>query len=187
MVRCAYCVYIPKKHETEYSPMSLLTIVEAAKQFNVTRSRIYRAMESGKITAQIDPDGVKRIDPADMVRVFGGNKQKKTVPNKSEAPIAQQSEQVVEILKEQLKQAQEREQFYKAEIANIRKDFDDYKLLITMKNPSPAETVKEQSEQSSIQKIDTVQTGQEIQRNDSATQEEKQTLRMAIFKKFFGN
>ena len=167
--------------------MSLLTIVEAAKQFNVTRSRIYRAMESGKITAQIDPDGVKRIDPADMVRVFGGNKQKKTVPNKSEAPIAQQSEQVVELLKEQLKQAQEREQFYKAEIANIRKDFDDYKLLITIKNPSPAETTTEQPEHTKQGRTDEMQEQQGTGRNDSATQEEKQTLRMAIFKKFFGN
>mgnify|MGYP000906030413 CR=1 FL=1 len=167
--------------------MSLLTIVEAAKQFNVTRSRIYRAMESGKITAQIDPDGVKRIDPADMVRVFGGNKQKKTVPNKSEAPIAQQSEQVVELLKEQLKQAQEREQFYKAEIANIRKDFDDYKLLITIKNPTPAETTTEQPEHTKQGRTDEMQEQQGTGRNDSATQEEKQTLRMAIFKKFFGN
>lgn len=33
-------------------------------------------------------------------------------------------------------------------------------------NPSPAETVKEQPEQSSIQKNDTVQTGQAIECND---------------------
>lgn len=166
--------------------MNLLTIVDAAKQFNVTRSRIYRALEKGTITAQIDDEGIKRIDPSDMVRVFGGNKQKKTVPNKSETPIAQQSEQVVEILKEQLKQAQEREQFYKAEIANIRKDFDDYKLLIGMKNPSPADVPKEQPEQRSVQQNDTIQTGQAIQRNDSVIQEEKTTLGRAIFKKFFG-
>ena len=39
--------------------------------------------------------------------------------------------------------------------------------------PSPAETVKEQSEQSSIQKKDTVQTGQAIECNDRGQPEEK--------------
>lgn len=146
--------------------MSLLSIVEASKQFNITRSRIYRALEKGTITAQIDADGVKRIDPTDLVRVFGNAKQKKHAPNKSDTIKMEQSETVVEILKEQLKQAQEREQFYKAEIANIRKDFDDYKLLIGMEKPSPTDSTVEQPEQSSIQKNDTVQTGQAIECND---------------------
>ena len=146
--------------------MTLLTIVEAAKQFGVTRSRIYRALEKGTITAQIDADGVKRIDPTDLVRVFGNAKQKKHAPNKSDTIKMEQSETVVEILKEQLKQAQEREQFYKAEIANIRKDFDDYKLLIGMKKPSPTDSPVEQTEQSSIQKNDAVQTVQESECND---------------------
>lgn len=157
--------------------MSLLTIVEAAKQFNVTRSRIYRALESGKLTAQIDQEGIKRIDPADLVRVFGGGKQKRTVPNKSDTMPAQQSELVVELLKEQLKQAAEREQFYKAEIANIRRDFDDYKLLIGMKqNPeihSPAAVQEEQPEQRSVQENDTSQTEQVIQRNDNVIEQKK--------------
>lgn len=146
--------------------MSLLTIVEASNQFNITRSRIYRALDKGTITAQIDADGVKRIDPTDLVRVFGNAKQKKHATNKSDTIKMEQSETVVEILREQLKQAQEREQFYKQEIANIRKDFDDYKLLIGMKKPSPTESQVQQPEQSSIQKNDAVQTVQAVQRND---------------------
>ena len=153
--------------------MNLLTIVDAAKQFNVTRSRIYRALDKGTITAQIDDEGVKRIDPSDMVRVFGNAKQKKTVPNKSETAITEQSETIVELLKEQLRKAEEREKYLQGEIANIRKDFEDYKLLITMKNPSPAETIKEQPEQSPNTQNDTVQTEQAIQCNDSGRTEEK--------------
>lgn len=153
--------------------MTLLTIVDAAKQFNVTRSRIYRALDKGTITAQIDDEGVKRIDPSDMVRVFGNAKQKKTVPNKSETAITEQSETIVELLKEQLRKAEEREKYLQGEIANIRKDFEDYKLLITMKNPSPAETIKEQPEQIPNTQNDTVQTGQEIQCNDRGQPEEK--------------
>ena len=161
-----------------------LTIVEAAKQFSVTRSRIYRALDNGKITAKVDDDGVKRIDPADMVRVFGNAKHKKTVPNKSDTLSLQQSEPIVEILKEQLKQAAEREQFYKAEIANIRKDFDDYKLLIGMKqNPeihSPSDVPKEQEEHVPIQENNTIQTGQVEQRYDTVTQD-KTTKRRGLF------
>ena len=149
--------------------MTLLTIVEAAKQFGVTRSRIYRALEKGTITAQIDADGVKRIDPTDLVRVFGNTKQKKHAPNKSDTIKMEQSETVVEILKEQLKQAQEREQFYKAEIANIRKDFDDYKALITYQMPVSPPTPPEQPEAkrtSLDNESDASDTAQAIQRND---------------------
>lgn len=161
-----------------------LTIVEAAKQFSITRSRIYRALESGKITAKVDDDGVKRIDPADMIRVFGNTKQKRTVPNKSDTLSLQQSEPIVEILKEQLKQATEREQFYKAEIANIRKDFDDYKLAIGMKTHSPSDVPKEQEEHVPIQENDTIQTGQVEQRNDTVTQD-KTTKRRGLFGRVF--
>ena len=42
-----------------------------------------------------------------------------------------------------------------------------------MKNPSPAETKTEQPKQSSIQKIDTAQTRQEIQCNDRGQPEGK--------------
>ncbi|WP_180062741.1 plasmid replication DNA-binding protein [Acinetobacter sp. YH12114] len=147
--------------------MTLLTIVEASKQFGVTRSRIYRAIDRGEITPQVNDDGAKVIDAADMVRVFGTKAStRKTAPNKSDASPSRQSEQVIEILQEQLKQAQEREQFYKAEIANIRKDFDDYKLLIGMKKPSPTDSPVEQTEQSPIQKNDAVQTVQESECND---------------------
>jgi hypothetical protein len=111
-----------------------------------------------------------------MVRVFGSGKQKRTATNKSDTMPAQQSELVVELLKEQLKQSAEREQFYKAEIANIRKDFEDYKLLIGMKNTpentSPADVSQEQSEQRPLQENDTIQTGQGEQRNDNVTRTE---------------
>ena len=146
--------------------MSLLSIVEASKQFNITRSRIYRALEKGTITAQIDADGVKRIDPTDMIRVFSGRKKTRTTTEAKKTGVSEQNEIIVEMLKEQLKQAQDREQKLFNEIASIRKDFDDYKLLIGMKKPSPTDSPVEQPEQSPIQKNDSVQTVQAVQRND---------------------
>ena len=45
----------------------LLTITEAAEAAGVARSTLYRAIESGEITRRPD----KRIDVADLIRVYG--------------------------------------------------------------------------------------------------------------------
>lgn len=164
--------------------MTLLTIVEAAKQFGVTRSRIYRAIDRGEITPQVNDDGAKVIDAADMVRVFGTKAStRKTAPNKSDASPMRQSEQLVEILQEQLKQAQEREQFYKAEIANIRKDFDDFKLMITH-NPTPApRTEGEQPEHTKQDRTDETQEQQGAGRNDKRVTEEKEQPKRGFWRR----
>jgi hypothetical protein len=164
--------------------MTLLTIVEAAKQFGVTRSRIYRAIDRGEITPQVNDDGAKVIDAADMVRVFGTKAStRKTAPNKSDTMPAKQSEQIVEILREQLKQAQEREQFYKAEIANIRKDFDDFKLMITH-TPNPTQqTVQEQSEHTKQVRTDGTQEQQGTGRNDRRVTEEKEQPKKGFWRR----
>lgn len=149
--------------------MSLLTIVEASKQFNITRSRIYRALEKGTITAQIDADGVKRIDPTDMIRVFSGRKKTRTTTEAKKTGVSEQNEMIVEMLKEQLKQAQDREQKLFNEIASIRKDFDDYKALITYQMPVSPPTPPEQPEAkrtSLDNESDASDTAQAIQRND---------------------
>jgi len=56
--------------------MSLLTIVEASKQFNVGRTAIYKAIKKGELTAQINHDGTKVVDVQDMIRVFGSSAKK---------------------------------------------------------------------------------------------------------------
>ena len=54
--------------------MSLLTIVEASKQFKVGRTTIYKAIKRGDLTPQKNHDGVQVIDAQDMIRVFGSSK-----------------------------------------------------------------------------------------------------------------
>ncbi len=149
--------------------MSLLTIVEASNQFKVTRSRIYRAIERGELTPQINDEGVKVIDPADMVRVFGNRKKSKTLTETKKTDVPEQNDTIVEMLKEQLKQAQEREQRLFNEIASIRKDFDDYKALITYQMPAnpPAPAEQPETKRTSLDnESDSSDTGQGIQRND---------------------
>ena len=160
--------------------MTLLTIVEAAKQFGVTRSRIYRAIDRGEITPQVNDDGAKVIDAADMVRVFGTKAStRKAAPNKSNAMPAQ----LVEILQEQLKQAQEREQFYKAEIANIRKDFDDFKLMITHTPTPTPRTDDEQPEHTKQGRTDEPQEQQGGGCNDRGVTENKEQRKKGFWRR----
>lgn len=56
--------------------MSKITIVEAAKQFNVTRPRIYRAIKKGELTATVNDDGVQLVQVSDMIRLFDNVKKR---------------------------------------------------------------------------------------------------------------
>ena len=60
--------------------MSLLTIVEAPKQFKVGRTTIYKAIKRGDLTPQKNHDGVQVIDAQDMIRVFGSSKKSVSHP-----------------------------------------------------------------------------------------------------------
>jgi hypothetical protein len=53
--------------------MSLLTILEASKQFKVGRTSIYKAIKRGDITPRLNAQNIQVIDAQDMVRVFGGS------------------------------------------------------------------------------------------------------------------
>ena len=48
--------------------MSKITIVEAAKQFNVTRPRIYRAIQKGELTTSLNDEGVQVVQVRSSVR-----------------------------------------------------------------------------------------------------------------------
>lgn len=116
--------------------MSKLTILEASRQFKINRARIYRAIESGKITAIVDNDGTKSVDISDMVRVFNDRKTKHTDTNQTEQ-IIQNEHQAnnTELLQEQLKFAKEQVEFYKLQANEIRKDFDDFKSIALLNAP----------------------------------------------------
>ena len=56
--------------------MSVLTIVEASKRFNIGRTTIYKAIKRGDLTPQLSETGVQMIDPQDMIRLFGSPSKK---------------------------------------------------------------------------------------------------------------
>jgi len=109
--------------------MSVLTIVEASKQFNVTRPRIYRAIQKGELSTSLNEEGVQVVQVQDIIRLFGHQK-KKTVSKAVRNSVPDTDTKLIQLLEEQLKKAEEDKAFLKQQINDLRKDFDDYKLRI---------------------------------------------------------
>ena len=127
--------------------MSLLTILEASKQFKVGRTSIYKAIKRGDITPRLNAQNIQVIDAQDMVRVFGGSVPK-SVSGNSTPVVSGYSEELVRELREQIQDLKQDKEFLKQEMASIRRDFDDFKLMIEYKGKSDqsetSETVSEQ-------------------------------------------
>lgn len=117
--------------------MTLLTVVEAAKQFSVSRPRIYRAIKNGDLTPVLE-DGTQKVQSQDMIRLFGGAK--KTVRNAVQEHVRVDDTELVKILREQLKQAEQDKDFLKKQIVDLRKDYDDFKLMIEYKSETDNRT-----------------------------------------------
>ena len=178
--------------------MSLLTILEASNQFNVGRTAIYKSIKSGEITAQINHEGTKVIDAQDMIRVFGSSSKKAVSQPVSENSIqivsknSENNDDLIRELREQVKDLKQDKDFLKQEISSIRKDFDDYKLMITYKGELvPVETsetaseteknsIEKQEKQHEIEK-DSIKTQPETAMETSQTEEKK-----GFFQRWFG-
>ena len=167
--------------------MSLLTIVEASKQFNVGRTAIYKAIKKGELTAQINHDGIKVVDAQDMIRIFRPSSKKAVSENSTQAVSrnSENNDDLIRELREQVKELRQDKDFLKQEISSIRKDFDDYKLMITYKGElvpvETAETVSE-TEKNSIEK----QKKQPEKQVETAVNEPKSEEKKGFFKRLFG-
>lgn len=113
---------------------AILSIQEAANLWGIHRATLYQKINSGLITATLDDNDRKTVQYLDMVRVFGNPKKKlKQQPTVDRQENISNSDTVIELLKQQIEMLKKNEEFYKEEIANIRKDFNDYKALIEYK------------------------------------------------------
>ena len=167
--------------------MSLLTIVEASKQFNVGRTAIYKAIKKGELTAQINHDGIKVVDAHDMIRIFRPSSKKAVSENSTQAVSrnSENNDDLIRELREQVKELRQDKDFLKQEISSIRKDFDDYKLMITYKGELVSvetdETVSE-TEKNRIEK----QKKQPEKQIETAVDEPKSEEKKGFFKRLFG-
>ena len=159
--------------------MSVLTIVEASKQFNVTRPRIYRAIQKGELTTSLNDEGVQVIQAQDMIRVFG-NEKKKAVSNVVRNKSNDTDSKLVQLLEEQLRKAEEDKAFLKQQINDLRKDFDDYKLKIEHQPKTEQQTGMTSNDQVQTEKMLQIEQPEKTtvitQENDQMSKPVKKSL-----------
>ena len=51
--------------------MATLSVQQAARQVGIDRATIYRHIREGRISAEVAPDGNRRIDASELLRVYG--------------------------------------------------------------------------------------------------------------------
>ena len=134
---------------------------------------------------------VQRLDVQDMIRVFGPSSKKavsQPVSENSTQAVSKNSENnddLIRELREQVKELKQDKEFLKQEISSIRKDFDDYKLMITYKGElvpvETGETVSE-TEKNSIEK----QEKQPETQVETAIETPKTEEKKGFFQRWFG-
>lgn len=97
--------------------MALLNLTAASRAAGVNRSTIVRALKSGRLSATTNDAGERCIDTAELMRAFGALKSDayadaRAAPMHATGdahPFAQDQPVLLEVLQEQLRQANERE------------------------------------------------------------------------------
>lgn len=87
---------------------AILSISQAARRWNKSRSWLYALRNKGALTFTTFPDGTPGIDVAELLRVFGeaGSRQRERA--EKDAPVRAQDSQAGEDTQEQLRLALER-------------------------------------------------------------------------------
>lgn len=89
--------------------MALVNVTEAARLAGVSRPTLYRRMESGKLSFTLDANNERRVDTAELLRVFGKLRDADTPTDGTEKPTdVTVDADMVELLKAQLVHEQER-------------------------------------------------------------------------------
>jgi hypothetical protein len=101
--------------------MALLNISSAARASGKDRNTIKRYLKDGRLSSNKDASGNVVIDSAELVRVFGALKSDGStsapVASGAETPESTSNHHVtIDVLREQLKAAQEREEWLKQRI-----------------------------------------------------------------------
>ena len=104
--------------------MAQFTIAGAARAAGVGRATIQRALKAGRLSATTNEQGERVIDMAELLRVFGPLKQGEQPASSIMSQLDTGGEQglsavLVEVLREQLRKAEEREQQVQQEKARL--------------------------------------------------------------------
>ena len=117
--------------------MKTLTVLELSKLYNINRQTIYNNIKKGILSKNSD----NKIDLAEAIRVFGEPTKKQDVkesvkidsPNSAEVLLLRQQ---IDILKNQLDDAKDRESFYQNQIETMQRLLEAPKVP-KMEDPAP--------------------------------------------------
>ncbi|WP_151829634.1 plasmid replication DNA-binding protein [Acinetobacter ursingii] len=131
--------------------MKTLTVLELSKLYNINRQTIYNNIKKGILSKNSD----NKIDLAEAIRVFGEPTKKQDVkdpvkidsPNSAEVLLLRQQ---IDILKNQLDDAKDRESFYQNQIETMQRLLEAPKTHISVAIdpvPTQAEPMTEDKEE----------------------------------------
>ena len=131
--------------------MKTLTVLELSKLYNINRQTIYNNIKKGILTKNSD----NKIDLAEAIRVFGEPIRKQDVKESVKIDSSNSAEvlllrQQIDILKNQLDDAKDRESFYQNQIETMQRLLEAPKPHIpTSIDPEPtqAEPMTEEKEE----------------------------------------
>ncbi len=85
--------------------MSKLNLTQAARAAGISRTTLYRHIEKGKVTCEINKKGQKIIDVSELIRVYGEIKKPDTPTERTtERPSGQtETVEVVQVLQERVR------------------------------------------------------------------------------------
>ena len=135
--------------------MKTLTVLELSKLYNINRQTIYNNIKKGILSKNSD----NKIDLAEAIRVFGEPIKKQDVkepvkvdsPNSAEVLLLRQR---IDMLKNQLDDAKERESFYQNQIETMQRLLEAPKPP-KVEDPTPVATPQETVESKEEAEIQT--------------------------------
>ena len=154
--------------------MKTLTVLELSKLYNINRQTIYNNIKKGILTKNSD----NKIDLAEAIRVFGEPVRKQDVkesvkvdsPNSAEVLLLRQQ---IDMLKNQLHDAKDRESFYQNQIETMQR-------LLEAPKPNMTTFTDQEPVQASMVKTDPEPDTAEAKHDGLTTPEKTENKRIPV-------
>ncbi len=154
--------------------MKSLTVLELSKLYNINRQTIYNNIKKGILSKNSD----NKIDLAEAIRVFGEPSKKPDVkepvkidsPNSAEVLLLRQQ---IDMLKNQLDDAKDRESFYQNQIETMQR-------LLEAPKPNMTTFTDQEPVQSSMAKTDPEPDTAEAKHDGLTTPEQRENKRIPV-------
>ena len=154
--------------------MKTLTVLELSKLYNINRQTIYNNIKKGNLSKNSD----NKIDLAEAIRVFGEPVKKQDVkepvkidsPNSAEVLLLRQQ---IDMLKNQLDDAKDRESFYQNQIETMQR-------LLEAPKPNMTTFTDQEPVQHSMAKTDPELDTAEAKHDGLTTPEQTENKRIPV-------